>query len=981
MSATETLNILVKSQGTKTVARDLMEIGGAAERSSRQVALLEAALKPLASVLAVGQLVRWANEWQVVAGKIRSVAGSATAAGATIEQLYQVAMKTHTGLSDVAVTYQRVALAAKDLGRSGQDAIDFVETINKVLAINKLTAQGAKGALLQLGQALTTGVVKAEEFNSVVEGLPQVLQLVADKVQGANGSIGRLRQIMLQGKLTSKEFWDAIAGSKDKVDAAFKRTTVSIAQGVQDLQTGFLKFVGTMDEFLGISNAVGRALGYIGAHVKELMAVLAGVAAGLAVAFAPTAIALFTTQIGRLIAIVRAANLAAVFGAIGAVLSALPAVVIGVVTAMSLSADKIKLTTNGLVTLADVFTYVWQGGQRAAAAFLDWLTPMWQSIAGLFGRGIAAMGKLWDEAAPEWLKPIGEFFDGAGSGLKGFTVGTARVLDRVVALWRGAFGAITQYFVTLIDLWKDIFGRIGNFAQNTAAEIANSFLRAMNNLNSKIGVDKRFELFSPEQFKTNDELWKNLGADIAKAAVDGYNSQGKALEKAVLGGWQEIEAIGRRRILAARRQRAQEAMELSAKSPAIPPILNTKQTKPKKSEAEKERERWAQLLDQLDPVLAAQRKYAEGQALINEYVKKGTDDHTRYTAALHNLYKDQLTPLAKIQEDMQKQTSLLKLNSQDREVQSKLMEYQQQLQKAGVALTKEQTQELGKQVRTTEELAELSKTMDTLRQDSFGGQQRQAATMVQAISELRSKDAAGFTRRDLAQTMNDLFKVDTPDTFQNQIDQTQALFETIQKMRDADLISYEAYQQAKASAARRAHDIEIEQTNALYNEMGGLMRSRSKTLFTMGKAAAVAQAIINANEAATKAWAQGGIYGAALAAATLASAMVQVNNIRSQQPGFMTGGTFKVGGTGGPDSQMVSFRASPGERVTVATPAQVRKGTSAVNEGQQSAPNVTVNPRIINVLDPSLVGDYLGTAQGEKAIVNIMQRNKGVLGV
>lgn len=115
-----------------------------------------------------------------------------------------------------------------------------------------------------------------------------------------------------------------------------------------------------------------------------------------------------------------------------------------------------------------------------------------------------------------------------------------------------------------------------------------------------------------------------------------------------------------------------------------------------------------------------------------------------------------------------------------------------------------------------------------------------------------------------------------------------------------------------------------------------------------------------------------------MAAVVVASGLAQVAQIRSQNvsTGFLTGGSFTVPGSGGADSQTVAFRASPGEQVTVATPTQVRKGTNAVNGDSAAAqPAPAVNQRIINVLDPAMVGDYLATPEGEQVLVNVMRRN------
>ena len=98
-------------------------------------------------------------------------------------------------------------------------------------------------------------------------------------------------------------------------------------------------------------------------------------------------------------------------------------------------------------------------------------------------------------------------------------------------------------------------------------------------------------------------------------------------------------------------------------------------------------------------------------------------------------------------------------------------------------------------------------------------------------------------------------------------------------------------------------------------------------------------------------------------------------------PAFATGGSFTVGGSGGVDSQLVAMRASPGEKVTVATPTQVRHGDETNSGSGGGSNSSSSNPvKIVNVLDPAIVGDYLRTDAGEQLVVNIVQRNKGSLG-
>ena len=90
--------------------------------------------------------------------------------------------------------------------------------------------------------------------------------------------------------------------------------------------------------------------------------------------------------------------------------------------------------------------------------------------------------------------------------------------------------------------------------------------------------------------------------------------------------------------------------------------------------------------------------------------------------------------------------------------------------------------------------------------------------------------------------------------------------------------------------------------------------------------------------------------------------------------GFQTGGEFMVGGSGGADSQTVSFQATPGERVTVETPQQQSAADgSAPQSGQSEGGGV----RIINVVDPAMVEGFLTSSDGERVLLNVIERNSG----
>lgn len=105
-----------------------------------------------------------------------------------------------------------------------------------------------------------------------------------------------------------------------------------------------------------------------------------------------------------------------------------------------------------------------------------------------------------------------------------------------------------------------------------------------------------------------------------------------------------------------------------------------------------------------------------------------------------------------------------------------------------------------------------------------------------------------------------------------------------------------------------------------------------------------------------------------------------VNPERISSLGFATGGQFTVGGSGGTDTTPVNFMATPGERVTVETPAQQR-----ANDSKAAARTPVAGPTIINQVDPRQSLDVMRTAAGGKVIYNTVaadpQRFRRLLGL
>lgn len=179
----------------------------------------------------------------------------------------------------------------------------------------------------------------------------------------------------------------------------------------------------------------------------------------------------------------------------------------------------------------------------------------------------------------------------------------------------------------------------------------------------------------------------------------------------------------------------------------------------------------------------------------------------------------------------------------------------------------------------------------------------------------------------------------------------------------------------KLQAIDKARQIAgLNMASDFFGNLAQLQNSQNAKAAALGKAAAITQAVIKTYEAANAAYASaaatpviGHILGPLAAGAAIAAGMANVAAIR----GMAHDGIDSVPQTG-------TWLLEKGERVTTAqTSAKLDNVLSSIQgsqQSQQSAPPV-VNLNAVNVLDPSLVGDYLSTPEGEQVLINTIRRN------
>lgn len=345
----------------------------------------------------------------------------------------------------------------------------------------------------------------------------------------------------------------------------------------------------------------------------------------------------------------------------------------------------------------------------------------------------------------------------------------------------------------------------------------------------------------------------------------------------------------------------------------------------------------------------------------------------------------QANELLKVNTKMDEEIRLANLLPLAREQENKYIQFRNELLGKGVVLDEAQAKVLRDKVDAQIQLNKETAARDQYLNSGSAQTQTNFNTDQKGLKDAMSNPS--WTKEDTTKTgLSKLGSIGVDTTYmQESITAQQDLLKVqkgyLDQWRADDIISEEQYQSSKAQIGIKYKQAELVGTQSFFGNLASLQTSSNKELGAIGKAAAITMATMQGVVAVQNALAVQPYYlGLGLAVAAGATAAANVAKIAGIN--FATGGSFVVGGSGGVDSQMVSLRASPGERVSISTPTQVRHGTGSeqANGSKQAQAPTIITPKIINVMDPSIVGDYLATDSGEQLIMNVVQRNQRSLG-
>lgn len=272
---------LLKAQGKANKTLD--SIGNSAASAAKKMDQLQTGINKIAGAIAASVVADWGKAFLVAAdnmsqlnARIERLTGSAATASQTMQSLMRISSATGGSLQDTAKLWESLSTALRDTGATNGQVLQLTETLQKIGRIGGSSSEEMSNALRQFGQSISSGIVRAEEFNSILEQMPELARQIA---AGMGVSIGELRQRMLEGKLTAEDALNAIQKQTGVVNAEFEKLPRTLSQANAALTNSMLGMVDSINQATGASNGLVAVIDSVAAALDRLIGKSASAAA------------------------------------------------------------------------------------------------------------------------------------------------------------------------------------------------------------------------------------------------------------------------------------------------------------------------------------------------------------------------------------------------------------------------------------------------------------------------------------------------------------------------------------------------------------------------------------------------------------------------------------------------------------------------------------------------------------------------------
>jgi len=226
------------------------------------------------------QLIDYADKLQLVDARIKGASSTTADYVLANKALIDVSLSTHSALEGNAQLFTRVNKSVEAMGGSVRNTIAFTDILAKSLKISGTATSEQEGLTRQVAQALASGVLRGDEYNSVMENGARFAYALAD---GLGVNVGALRAMAEAGLLTTDKVFPALLSQSEKLTAEFNALPVSVSAAFNNVETQFGIYINSANKAHQATSTLSAGVDMLANHLTPVLEglIIVGEAAAL----------------------------------------------------------------------------------------------------------------------------------------------------------------------------------------------------------------------------------------------------------------------------------------------------------------------------------------------------------------------------------------------------------------------------------------------------------------------------------------------------------------------------------------------------------------------------------------------------------------------------------------------------------------------------------------------------------------------------
>lgn len=401
-----------------------------------------------------------------------------------MNKIYDAAQRTRGGYDDMADSVAKLNMLAKDAFSSNDEAIEFVEQMNKQFKISGASIQESSAAMYQLTQAMAAGKLQGDEFHSIMENAPMLAQSIAKEM---GMTVGELKNVSSEGMITADVIKNALFSSAEETNAKFAEMPMTFAEVGQSIQNEAIMAFQPVLEQLSSMTADGAFQDFVGGVAVAFRAMAAAAQVSISVisgGFSAMGVAISTvTNIARSFGTLFITTMPRVSAAVVAVVAgftlyrsvlALCSTQVAALTVKTVALRVAEVATSVATKALAVATGVVRTVMAGTAVVMSLLTVGTATLRGLYTalRG-ATLGA---SAAQAVLNAV----------MRANPVGIViTIIGVLIGVYVTASAAANGFGETMRSVWNTIVHTV-TWGVNQAISLINMLISALNAVGNKV---------------------------------------------------------------------------------------------------------------------------------------------------------------------------------------------------------------------------------------------------------------------------------------------------------------------------------------------------------------------------------------------------------------------------------------------------------------------------------------------------------------